>query len=46
MDLISNRIPNETTILSFRHLLEEHGLGEQVYCFSSRRLRLRRRLRI
>jgi IS5 family transposase len=27
--LISDRIPDETTILAFRHLLEKHGLGEQ-----------------
>lgn len=29
-DLISNRIPDETTILAFRHLLEKHNLGEQT----------------
>ena len=28
IDLISDRIPDETTILSFRHLLEKHELGE------------------
>jgi len=28
IDLISDRISDETTILSFRHLLEKHGLGE------------------
>ena len=27
IELISDRIPDETTILSFRHLLEKHGLG-------------------
>ena len=27
IDLISDRIPDETTILSFRHLLEKHDLG-------------------
>ena len=31
IDLICDRIPDETTILSFRHLLEKHGLGEQVF---------------
>ncbi len=31
IDLISDRIPDETTILSFRHLLEKHGLGEQIF---------------
>ena len=46
IDLISDRISDETTILSFRHLLEKHELGEQMCCFSSRRLRLRRRLRL
>jgi IS5 family transposase len=28
IELISERIPDETTILTFRHLLEKHGLGE------------------
>ena len=28
--LISDRIPYETTILTFRRLLEKHGLGEQI----------------
>ena len=31
IELISDRIPDETTILSFRHLLEKHGLGEQIF---------------
>jgi hypothetical protein len=26
--LITDRIPDETTILAFRHLLEKHDLGE------------------
>ena len=38
IELISDRIPDETTILTFRHLLEKHGLSEQNYL-------LRRRLR-
>ena len=29
--LISDRIPDETTILAFRHLLEKHDLGEQIF---------------
>jgi IS5 family transposase len=29
--LISDRIPDETTILTFRHLLEKHGPGEQIF---------------
>jgi transposase, IS5 family len=31
IELISDRIPYETTILTFRHLLEKHGLGEQIF---------------
>ena len=31
IDLISDRIPDETTILAFRHLLEKHDLGEQIF---------------
>lgn len=31
LDLISDNIPDETTILSFRHLLEKHELGEQIF---------------
>jgi transposase, IS5 family len=31
IDLISDRIPDETTILAFRHLLEKHNLGEQIF---------------
>ncbi len=31
IDLISDRIPDETTILTFRHLLEKHGLGDQIF---------------
>jgi IS5 family transposase len=31
IELISDRIPDKTTILTFRHLLEKHGLGEQVF---------------
>ena len=31
IDLISDRIPDETTILTLRYLLEKHGLGEQVF---------------
>ena len=30
IDLISDRIPDETTILAFRHLLVKHDLGQQV----------------
>jgi IS5 family transposase len=31
IDLISERIPDETTILTFRHLLERHDLGEKIF---------------
>ena len=31
IDLISERIPDETTILAFRHLLEKHDLGQQIF---------------
>ena len=29
--LITDRIPDETTILAFRHFLEENDLGEQIF---------------
>ena len=29
--LISERFPDETTILGFRHLLEKHNLGKQIF---------------
>ena len=31
IDLISDRIPDETTILSFRHLLEKNKLGKEIF---------------
>jgi len=31
IDLVSDRIPDETTILAFLHLLEKHNLGEQIF---------------
>ena len=31
IDLISDRIPDETTILTFRHLLEMRALGEKIF---------------
>lgn len=30
IELISDQIPNETKILTFRHLLEKHGQGGQI----------------
>ena len=38
IDLIDGRIPDETTILNFRHLLEEHQIAEQVLKHVNRRL--------
>jgi IS5 family transposase len=29
--LIADRIPDETTILAFRHLLEQNDLGDQIF---------------
>jgi IS5 family transposase len=31
IDIISDRIPDETTILAFRHLLEKHNLGKRIF---------------
>lgn len=31
IDMISDRIPDETTILAFRHLLEKHDLGRRIF---------------
>jgi len=31
IDMVSDRIPDETTILAFRHLLAKHNLGEQIF---------------
>jgi len=31
IELISDRIPDETTILTFRHLLDKHDLGGQIF---------------
>jgi len=31
IDMVSERIPDETTILAFRHLLEKYNLGEQIF---------------
>ena len=30
IDMVSERIPDKSTILIFRHLLEEHGIGDQI----------------
>jgi IS5 family transposase len=34
IELISDRFPDETTILTFRHLLKKHKLGEQIHCLA------------
>ena len=31
IDMISHQIPDEITILAFRHLLEKHDLGKQIF---------------
>ena len=31
IELISDKIPYETTILAFRHLLEKYDLGQQIF---------------
>ena len=31
IDLGLERVPDETTVLKFRHLLEQHGLGEKLF---------------
>jgi transposase, IS5 family len=31
IDLGCERVPDETTVLNFRHLLQEHDLGEQLF---------------
>ena len=31
IELISDRIPDETTTLTFRHLQEKHHLGEHIF---------------
>jgi IS5 family transposase len=31
IDMISDRIPDETTILAFRHLLEKHDVSQQIF---------------
>ena len=31
IDVISDRIPDESMILVFRHLLEKHDLGQQIF---------------
>jgi IS5 family transposase len=39
INLISDRIPDETTILSFRHLLGKHDLGKQFFEIVNRHLK-------
>jgi len=34
IDMISDRILDEPTILASRHLLEKNDLGNQIYCFA------------
>jgi IS5 family transposase len=46
MDLITGLIPDETTILIFRHLLEKHKLGEQIFETVKAHLRERGLIRV
>jgi IS5 family transposase len=39
IDMISGRIPDETTILTFRHLLEKHDLGQQIFAVGKAHLK-------
>ena len=39
IDMIRDRIPDETTILMFRHLLEKHDLGQQIFEFEKAHLK-------
>lgn len=38
IDLGNEPVPDETTILNFRHLLERHNLGEQLFVLTNRYL--------
>lgn len=31
LDLLSDKVPDETTILNFRHLLEKHNLAKEIF---------------
>jgi len=39
IDMIRDRITDETTILMFRHLLEKHDLGQQIFEFEKAHLK-------
>ncbi|MFS8563987.1 MAG: transposase [Rhabdochlamydiaceae bacterium] len=41
LDSFMERVPDETTILSFRHLLEEHHLGRNLRSSQSKTYRKR-----
>lgn len=41
IDLGRERVPDETTVCKFRHLLERHGLGEQIFQRVGEHLRAR-----
>ena len=38
MDFVSSQVPDATTLLKFRHLLEEHKIGEQIFADVNARL--------
>ena len=41
IDLISDRIPDEATILAIRHLLEKNNLGKEIFDFVKAHLKQR-----
>jgi len=41
IDMMSERIPDETTILAFRHLLEKHDLGQRIFATVKAHLKAR-----
>ena len=38
IDFMSESVPDATTLLNFRHLLEEHGIGERIFADIKSRL--------
>ena len=38
MDFLKEQVPDATTLLKFRHLLEEHNIGEQIFADVTDRL--------
>ena len=38
IDFFTEQVPDATTLLKFRHLLEEHNIGEQIFADVKNRL--------